>query len=237
VALETEEMTDNLLFLGANTRKLQNLGRIEGAAGNDNFLGRFDGSWFAAIGLRRARVGAVERLAIKVLDAIGLGQAALGLGKSDLSSECVQGEIKLVLLGSIGVLGCHGVIHVVARRGAAVLLIVHALGQTGKRLLGVAVRIGVVDIRNEHVPEGRGEGGCLVQRQQLRVRVDELACYGRRHRLVERGADLVGVDSEGLGCAHEGGHQFDILCGDTLRVDVEVQIAAEAVNALDKEIG
>lgn len=108
VGADTGEVDDDgnveLLQLlgGTDTGKLQQLGRVVGSTGDDDFAGGLGRSGNTLLALVLG-AGLVEVLAIEELDTCG-ARSLLSLVESDLGNVCVQSDVKRVLLCAVGVL-------------------------------------------------------------------------------------------------------------------------------------
>lgn len=157
VAADTGQILDNgdvellQLVARANTGQLEDLGGVEGTAGDDDLAARRHGARGAVILARAgAGVGAVQALAVQVVDAGGLGLVARGV-KVDLGDQGVEGDVQLVLLGAIGVLGIGNLVDQVAGRRSVIIIAVHSKRQLRQHRLAVAVGRIVVDINEEEL--------------------------------------------------------------------------------------
>jgi hypothetical protein len=95
------------LGLGADSTELEELRSVEGACGDDDFLGSGDVSRGAALRASGARVSGVEALALEVFNADCFGDAAVV--EADLGCQREHLDVEVVLAGSI-LVNCVGLL-------------------------------------------------------------------------------------------------------------------------------
>lgn len=225
----------NILFLGANTGELEDLGRVEGTAGKDDFLGSPDGAGDTSVlGSAGAGVGSVEGLAVEIFDTVGLRLLALVLDlvEGNLGDQGVQGDVKGILLGAVPVPGSDGVVDVITGRRAAIVKVVHVHGELGEDLQQIALGIIEIDVLEKHRAQGISDRLRHIQRQQLCVWVDIAPCIRRSQGRVDGGVQGVGIDAEGLGSTHQSSCELDILGSNADGVDSDIDIAVHSVALL-----
>jgi hypothetical protein len=126
VAADTGKILDDFNTVGfkllcrSNATQLQNLRSVESTARDNDFAASMNGSSNTTILSSGTRIRTVQALTEEVVDA---GRLGLGVGgvKVDLGHEGVEGNVKLVLLGTV-LVGCSSDLeHKVARRAAYVI--------------------------------------------------------------------------------------------------------------------
>lgn len=207
VGSDTGEVEDDVdaelleLLLGADTGQLENLGGVIGTAGDDDLLGDADVAGAGGLGATTAGVGAVESLALHVVDAGGAGLVAGGV-KGDLGGQGVEHDVEVVLAATV-VVGGHGGVDDQVVDTTAVRVLAHHQGHLVD--LGHHGLAGGVDVANEDAGEvgggvhdlvedglAKGGGGTGQDRDDLEIGGGRQE-RGDLQRVPARGAGVGGV--------------------------------------------
>jgi hypothetical protein len=155
ITTDTRKILDDLdsvgvkFLSGANTRKLQDLRCVESTARDNDFTASMDGASNTAIISAGTRISTVQALSKEIVNTSCLRLGVRGV-EVDLGDQGVEGNVELILLGTILVGRSSHLEDKVARR-AAHIVSVHRQRDLIDKLVIVARLAGVVNVESQNL--------------------------------------------------------------------------------------